>query len=477
MVMEDLTLPNKDAKPKALPKATPPTASEGRFFDGPDMESASSALPDSSPSAASSATGTSRGVEGLRPVAKKMGAKKPRQITEQWVLCNQLDDLPDNHYWMTPNARDCLSKKMTFIMRGWANIRKGTPRVQFDQQGALSWSDFLDALLSQIWNGLRVSQVFECLLYSDKVRYELFIRSDPSLEEFEVLKIRSVQGHGGDLLSDEMDLSELRKNIFLLSDNWRPTLGQRPPVGTRSFLHPKFDAMPVMGYHATKLRNFESVVKYGLFAGGRVFVMMSAQPEWIRKDNRGARETADVEFVIDLQLHALEGGRVMETKIGVLQTADWVSNRHLIYAVYAYHRGSGEPFWFNGSYEHLCKRVKQAVDAFKQHGHFLPAFNERDEQAIRTCPRRDMIDGWLYSDNNEKFLEWARSAADHVVKVRKPFQLAATAFEVEMPYRDLQGNVRRELRKPELPLDSYLIKDPRFSRRLPPPGRAGRLTS
>ena len=50
MVLEDRTLPNKDAKPKALPKPTPPT--EGRFFDGPAMESASSALPDSSPSAA-----------------------------------------------------------------------------------------------------------------------------------------------------------------------------------------------------------------------------------------------------------------------------------------------------------------------------------------------------------------------------------------------------------------------------------------
>ena len=81
-----------------------------------------------------------------------------------------------------------------------------------------------------------------------------------------------------------MDLSEIHKNIFALSDNWRPTLGQRPPVGTQGFLHPNFDTMPMMGYHATKLRNFESVVEYGLFPGGlsadgspgRVFVMMSA---------------------------------------------------------------------------------------------------------------------------------------------------------------------------------------------------------
>ena len=357
MVLEDHTLHNQGTTPKALPKSTPPT--ESRFFSGTAMDSASSALPDSSPSAVSSAAGTSHGDRDLKPVAKKAGAKKPRQVTEQWILCNQLEDLPDDHFWMTTPARECLGKKMTFIMRGWSNNKKGTPKVHFDRQGSVVWSEFLDAL-SQIWNGLRMSQVFECLLYGDKARYELLIRSDPSLEELEVLKIRSVQGHGGDLLSDEMDLSEIHKNIFALSDNWRPTLGQRPPVGTQGFLHPNFDTMPMMGYHATKLRNFESVVEYGLFPGGlsadgspgRVFVMMSAEPEWIRTDNSGARKTAEIEFVIDLQLHALEGGRVMETKIGVLQTADWVSNRHLIYA---YHRGSGEPFWFNRAYENKTR--------------------------------------------------------------------------------------------------------------------------
>ena len=465
MVLEDHTLHNQGTTPKALPKSTPPT--ESRFFSGTAMDSASSALPDSSPSAVSSAAGTSHGDRDLKPVAKKAGAKKPRQVTEQWILCNQLEDLPDDHFWMTTPARECLGKKMTFIMRGWSNNKKGTPKVHFDRQGSVVWSEFLDAL-SQIWNGLRMSQVFECLLYGDKARYELLIRSDPSLEELEVLKIRSVQGHGGDLLSDEMDLSEIHKNIFALSDNWRPTLGQRPPVGTQGFLHPNFDTMPMMGYHATQLRNFESVAEYGLFPGGlsadgspgRVFVMMSAEPEWIRTDNSGARKTAEIEFVIDLQLHALEGGRVMETKIGVLQTADWVSNRHLIYA---YHRGSGEPFWFNRAYEPLRKRVKQAVDAFKKHGHILPIFNQRDEEAIRTSPHGNLIDGWLYSDNNERFLEWSRTAAQHVVKNRTPYLVASTAFEVEIPTQDARGNVRRELHRPELPLDSYLIEDSRYA--------------
>ena len=258
-----------------------------------------------------------------------------------------------------------------------------------------------------------------------------------------------------------MELSEIHKNIFVLAEGWRPTLGQRPPVGTQGFLHANFDVMPKMGYHATKLRNFESVVEYGLFPGGlsadgspgRVFVMMSAEPEWVRKDNRGARQTAEIEFVIDLQLHALEGGRVMETKIGVLQTADWVSNRHLIYA---YHRGSGEPFWFNRAYEPLRKRVKQAADTFAKDGHVLPIFNERDEEAIRTNPYINLIDGWLYSDNNERFLEWSRAAAQHVVDHRAPYQVASTAFVVEIPSRDARGNVRRELHRPELPVDSYL---------------------
>ena len=469
MIIEDHTLPNKDSKPKAkpMPKAKPAAGAGDRFFDGPAMMSTSSTLPDSSPSAASSVTGTSRTGQ-VFPAVKKMGAKKPRQITERWVLCDEIGELPENHYFLTTNARECLSKKMTFIMRGWSNIRRGAPRVNFDKLGALKWDDFLDAL-SKIWNGLRVSQVFECMLHGDKVRYELYIRADPSLEELEILKIRSVQGHGGDLLSDDIDHTELHKNIYALADAWRPTLGQRPPVGTQGFLHPNFDSMPVMGYHATKMRNFESVVQYGLFPGGlsadgspgRVFVMMSQQPEWLRGDNLGVRKTADIEFVVDLQLHALEGGRVMETKIGVIQSADWISNRHLIYA---YHRGSGEPFWFNRSYEHLRKRVKQAVDKFKQTEEFLPIFDERDEQAIRTCPYQNLMDGRLYSDNNERFIEWAGDAANYVVNTGEPFLLASTDFTVEMPVRDSSGNVRRELHKPELPIDSYLTRDKRYSR-------------
>ena len=40
----------------------------------------------------------------------------------------------------------------------------------------------------------------------------------------------------------------------------------------------------------------------------------------------------------------------------------------------------------------------------------------------------------------------------------------ATDFTVEMPVRDSRGNVRRELRKPELPVDSYLTRDKKYSR-------------
>ena len=44
MVVEGHVLPNKAAKPASLPKAAPPAASAGRFFDGHAMDSSYSVL-------------------------------------------------------------------------------------------------------------------------------------------------------------------------------------------------------------------------------------------------------------------------------------------------------------------------------------------------------------------------------------------------------------------------------------------------
>ena len=107
--------------------------------------------------------------------------------------------------------------------------------------------------------------------------------------------------------------------------------------------------------------------------------MMGKDPAWLRQDNAGlrqpaeiefvidpqmavrdglrlletrpgsleTREPADIEFVIDPQMAVRDGLRLLETRSGSLETHDWVSNKCF---VYAYHRGSSEPMWMNQAF-------------------------------------------------------------------------------------------------------------------------------
>ena len=51
----------------------------------------------------------------------------------------------------------------------------------------------------------------------------------------------------------------------------------------------------------------------------------SQQPNWARFDNEGVHEHADLEIVVDVQMAALEGVRIMVTASGCLQTASLTS--------------------------------------------------------------------------------------------------------------------------------------------------------
>ena len=99
---------------------------------------------------------------------------------------------------------------------------------------------------------------------------------------------------------------------------------------------------------------------------------LSKDPEWLRQDSSGLRVNAEVEFVIDLQIAALDGLRLFETRAGALETPDWISNKYL---VYAYKRGSAEPIWANPAYPAFRLHVDKALDAWDKDG-TTPGFNK-----------------------------------------------------------------------------------------------------
>ena len=242
------------------------------------------------------------------------------------------------------------------MLRGFTNkpeYGNRTPDIEL-RPGDLSadWNDFTDAL-SQIWSGLRVSQIFEVFKYPDdgKARYGVLIQRHND-QEFDVLRARAIHGHWSGLLSDQTDLADTRRAVHSFVE-WGASLATRPKIQPNDMYSDEFVNFPFkLGYHGTYMRHFPDIVKNGLLPGGatlhesgsRAFVMLCQQPEWQRTDNAGLREKADVEFVIDLQMAVRDGLRIFETRSGALETPDWVSNK---YFVYIYQRGTSEPLWVN----------------------------------------------------------------------------------------------------------------------------------
>eukprot|EP00439_Symbiodinium_sp_Y106_P057222 s1383_g8.t1 len=188
------------------------------------------------------------------------------------------------------------------------------------------WNDFTDAL-SQIWSGLRVSQIFEVFKYPDdgKARYGVLIQRHND-QEFDVLRARAIHGHWSGLLSDQTDLADTRRAVHSFVE-WDASLATRPKIQPNDMYSDEFVNFPFkLGYHGAYVRHFPDIA------------------EWQRTDNAGLREKADVEFVIDLQMAVRDGLRIFETRSGALETPDWVSNK---YFVYIYQRGTSEPLWVN----------------------------------------------------------------------------------------------------------------------------------
>ncbi|CAE7353670.1 unnamed protein product [Symbiodinium natans] len=135
---------------------------------------------------------------------------KPRPPTlPRWVTADQLPDLPDDYRFLTENARVCLSKKMSFLARGFANRRAPEMAVHISaRDNSIEWSEFFEKL-GMMWRGLRVEHVVDVLKSThDKVRFEVKVVIKPD-REVQLRAFRAIQGHDGILLSEETDVMAL----------------------------------------------------------------------------------------------------------------------------------------------------------------------------------------------------------------------------------------------------------------------------
>ena len=141
--------------------------------------------------------------------------------------------------------------------------------------------------------------------------------------------------------------------------------------------------------------------------------MMCRDPEWIRNDNAGLRERAEVEFVIDLQMAVRDGLRLFETRSGALESPDWVSNKYLIYA---YQRGTAEPIWVNHVYQAFRRRIDSALTRWNKGEGMLYTFDPAESIYSENNCMLDLLD----EAENHTIAEWAPCAKD----CKTPYRIA-----------------------------------------------------
>eukprot|EP00439_Symbiodinium_sp_Y106_P004947 s3252_g1.t1 len=141
--------------------------------------------------------------------------------------------------------------------------------------------------------------------------------------------------------------------------------------------------------------------------------MMCRGPEWIRNDNAGLRERAEVEFVIDLQMAVRDGLRLFETRSGALESPDWVSNKYLIYA---YQRGAAEPIWVNPVYQAFRRRIDSALARWNKGEGMLYTFDPDEATYSENNCMLDLLD----EAENHTIAEWAPNAKD----CKTPYRVA-----------------------------------------------------
>ena len=268
---------------KALPPVPPKKAPQPKATSSTDTDVF--IRPTDLPGKASASTPK----EPVQPPPKKMpvqrapspaakAAAKPAALPASppgregtWIKGTDLPPLSAGTRPITDEKKRRLGGKCTFILRGFTNKPENgdrTPNIRL-RAGDLSadWEEFLSAL-GQIWRGLRVSDIMQVFQQppDGTARYEVFAKIT-SEHEIEVLRVRCMQGHSGEMLSDHVDILETHAAVHTFVD-WDASLTTRPKIGAYDLYSVSFQQFPhKLGYHGTYQRNFADITKYGLVPG------------------------------------------------------------------------------------------------------------------------------------------------------------------------------------------------------------------
>ena len=146
-----------------------------------------------------------------------------------WCVGSEMPVIQIRRY-LSPNALETLSRRMTWLLRGFSKKCAHAPHLEFDGNGTTSFPAFFEAL-GQIWNGLRMEQIFQVCESSEKERFEFLIHPGGR-----ILRCRAIQGHSGALMTENSDPMLVNRRSFHLVDGWRPSLREYRRLASRTAL-------------------------------------------------------------------------------------------------------------------------------------------------------------------------------------------------------------------------------------------------
>ena len=141
-------------------------------------------------------------------------------------------DLPDLNQTvrrLDDDTRELISRKMTFVLRGWSNSKKDDPRapeVYFREDDmSVEFDEFVEAM-KKVYRAINVAKIAEVAKFGTKNRFEVYASPDESLGS-RFHRIRAIQGHWRMVMSNDTDLRTTHLTAWVLDDDWNGKLSTR----------------------------------------------------------------------------------------------------------------------------------------------------------------------------------------------------------------------------------------------------------
>ena len=107
---------------------------------------------------------------------KRPTVPPPTLSEARWIMGSDLPDLKQTVKRLDDDTRELISRKMTFVFRGWSNSKKDdpkAPKVYFREDDmSVEFDEFVEAM-KKVYRAINVAKIAEVAKFGTKNRFEI----------------------------------------------------------------------------------------------------------------------------------------------------------------------------------------------------------------------------------------------------------------------------------------------------------------